>query len=214
MVTQSQSKPDPTTNESHDLPDMPSSVPLKEEITDVKQGKSDILPSLDITSGFERLSVGNDTSHSPELLKPGTAVISCSSTTASNLVVPLYTDSWPAVRQEPPAPGAASVQPVNKPPLQDSAPMLANSKCSGYFLEPVRTLFPSLLLDKLICTSQMGWMEPFLEQGQLAGKIVCPNRKCGVKLGNYDWAGVRCGCSEWITPVSVVTVTRFYCSTG
>lgn len=57
-----------------------------------------------------------------------------------------------------------------------SAPILANSKCSGYFVEPMK------------------WMEPFLESGQLAGKIICPNKKCGAKLGNYDWAGVCCGC--------------------
>ena len=47
----------------------------------------------------------------------------------------------------------------------------------------------------------MKWMETFLEGGQLAGKIICPNQNCGTKLGNYDWAGVRCGCKEWVTPV-------------
>ncbi len=49
----------------------------------------------------------------------------------------------------------------------------------------------------------MKWMEPFLESGELAGKIICPNKKCGAKLGNFDWAGVRCGCKHWVTPVSV-----------
>ncbi|KAG6812879.1 hypothetical protein H0H92_015807 [Tricholoma furcatifolium] len=73
------------------------------------------------------------------------------------------------------------VSPTPKPPPQ-SAPILANPKCSGYFVEP------------------MGWMESFLSAGQLAGKIVCPNPKCGAKLGNYDWAGVCCGCKEWVTP--------------
>ncbi|KAH9478381.1 Dual specificity protein phosphatase MPK-4 [Psilocybe cubensis] len=63
-----------------------------------------------------------------------------------------------------------------------SAPILVNPQCSGYFVEP------------------MGWMEHFLEGGQLAGKITCPNKKCGAKLGNYDWAGVCCGCKEWVTP--------------
>ncbi|PPQ84081.1 hypothetical protein CVT25_003601 [Psilocybe cyanescens] len=63
-----------------------------------------------------------------------------------------------------------------------SAPILVNPKCSGYFVEP------------------MGWMEHFLAGGQLAGKITCPNKKCGAKLGNYDWAGVCCGCKEWVTP--------------
>jgi len=44
-------------------------------------------------------------------------------------------------------------------------------------------------------------MEPFLKKGEVSGKIVCPNEKCGAKIGNYDWAGVQCGCKEWVTPV-------------
>ncbi|KAJ3912686.1 hypothetical protein F5877DRAFT_53675 [Lentinula edodes] len=71
--------------------------------------------------------------------------------------------------------GGAKPQPV-------SPPILMNPKCSGYFVEP------------------MQWMEPFLEAGEIAGKIVCPNKRCGTKLGNYDWAGVRCGCKEWVVP--------------
>ncbi|KAH9042687.1 hypothetical protein EDB85DRAFT_1916277 [Lactarius pseudohatsudake] len=63
-----------------------------------------------------------------------------------------------------------------------SPPILMNPKCSGYFVEPMK------------------WMEFFLEDGQLAGKIICPNKKCGVKLGNYDWAGVCCSCKEWVVP--------------
>lgn len=47
----------------------------------------------------------------------------------------------------------------------------------------------------------MKWMDVFLEDGQMAGKIVCPNKKCGAKLGNFDWAGVCCGCKEWVVPV-------------
>ena len=49
----------------------------------------------------------------------------------------------------------------------------------------------------------MKWMEPFLDQGEMAGKIMCPNKKCGAKLGNYDWAGVCCSCKEWVVPVSI-----------
>ncbi|KAJ7778113.1 hypothetical protein B0H16DRAFT_1405873 [Mycena metata] len=67
-------------------------------------------------------------------------------------------------------------------PASVSPPILVNPKCSGYFVEP------------------MGWMEPFLESGQIAGKIACPNKKCNAKLGNYDWAGMCCGCKEWVTP--------------
>ncbi|KAK7044814.1 hypothetical protein R3P38DRAFT_2881005 [Favolaschia claudopus] len=63
-----------------------------------------------------------------------------------------------------------------------SPPILINPKCSGYFVEPMK------------------WMEPFLQSGEIAGKIACPNKKCGAKLGNYDWAGMCCGCKEWVTP--------------
>lgn len=90
-----------------------------------------------------------------------------------------------------------------------SPPILANPKCSGYFVEPVS--MPRVLW--VIFTNaaeewrvwQMKWMEPFLEQGHMAGKIICPNKKCGVKLGNYDWAGVCCSCKEWVVPVCGVS---------
>lgn len=85
------------------------------------------------------------------------------------------------------------IQPISPlSPLHSSAPpktqavappLLINNACSGYFVEPMR------------------WMEPFLESGDLGGKIICPNKKCGAKLGNYDWAGVCCSCKEWVTPV-------------
>jgi hypothetical protein len=55
----------------------------------------------------------------------------------------------------------------------------------------------------------MKWMEHFLEDGQLSGKIICPNKKCAAKLGNYDWAGVCCGCKQWVTPVRVVCLFFF-----
>ncbi|KAI0079219.1 phosphatases II [Panus rudis PR-1116 ss-1] len=72
-----------------------------------------------------------------------------------------------------------------------SSPILSNPKCSGYFVEPASEIFIPI---------RMKWMEPFLSQGQLAGKVVCPNPKCGAKLGNYDWAGVCCSCKEWVVP--------------
>jgi hypothetical protein len=56
----------------------------------------------------------------------------------------------------------------------------------------------------------MKWMEPFLESGQIAGKIACPNKKCGAKLGNYDWAGMCCGCKEWVTPVCLLSSSSVF----
>jgi hypothetical protein len=59
---------------------------------------------------------------------------------------------------------------------------------------------PSLITRVL--PRQLTWMEPMLAAGELQGKIVCPNQKCGAKIGSYDWAGVQCGCKEWVVPVS------------
>ncbi|KAI8976656.1 hypothetical protein BD414DRAFT_467005 [Trametes punicea] len=84
-------------------------------------------------------------------------------------------------RSTPQSPGAVHTKsPSHFAPV--SPPILMNPKCSGYFVEPMK------------------WMEPFLEQGHMAGKIICPNKKCGAKLGNYDWAGVCCSCKEWVVP--------------
>lgn len=47
---------------------------------------------------------------------------------------------------------------------------------------------------------KLTWMEPMLEAGEMQGKILCPNEKCNAKIGNYDWAGVQCGCKEWVVP--------------
>lgn len=52
-------------------------------------------------------------------------------------------------------------------------PLLPSHLCSSYFVEP------------------LSWMGPMLDSGILAGKITCPNLKCGAKLGSYDWAGSR-----------------------
>ncbi|KAJ2919631.1 hypothetical protein MD484_g850, partial [Candolleomyces efflorescens] len=60
--------------------------------------------------------------------------------------------------------------------------ILTDPSCSGYFVEPLK------------------WMDHFLKDGSLSGKIICPNARCKAKLGNYDWAGAHCGCKEWVTP--------------
>ncbi|OCH89205.1 hypothetical protein OBBRIDRAFT_732976 [Obba rivulosa] len=113
----------------------------------------------------------------------------------SDLAAQLYSNPKLAALRQPATPGVSSLSPMSPisptglpaNPLAAkiaavSPPILANPKCSGYFVEPMK------------------WMEPFLEKGQIAGKIVCPNKKCGAKLGNYDWAGMCCGCKEWVVP--------------
>ncbi|KAF8636906.1 hypothetical protein AX17_003157 [Amanita inopinata Kibby_2008] len=98
---------------------------------------------------------------------------------ASDLAAQLYSNPKLATLRSPAGVTSSPVLPRNH---VVSPPILANSKCSGYFVEPMK------------------WMEPFLEAGEIAGKIICPNKKCGAKLGNYDWAGVKCGCKEWVVP--------------
>jgi hypothetical protein len=61
----------------------------------------------------------------------------------------------------------------------------------------------SFIADHRVHPRQLTWMEPMLAAGELQGKIVCPNQKCGAKIGSYDWAGVQCGCKEWVVPVSI-----------
>uniref|UniRef100_A0A0W0FZG5 protein-tyrosine-phosphatase n=1 Tax=Moniliophthora roreri TaxID=221103 RepID=A0A0W0FZG5_MONRR len=92
-------------------------------------------------------------------------------------ITPLQTQGLGSTNQ-----ASAAPSPISRIAMPPSAPILINPKCSGYFVEPMK------------------WMEPFLEEGQIAGKIMCPNKKCGAKLGNYDWAGVCCGCKEWVVP--------------
>ncbi|CDZ97263.1 dual specificity protein phosphatase 12 [Phaffia rhodozyma] len=68
--------------------------------------------------------------------------------------------------------------------------IIVNSACSGYFLEP------------------MDWMKPIFESGQLGGKIICPNERCGSKIGNFDWAGQCCGCKDWVIPGFCLTRSK------
>ncbi|KDE02689.1 hypothetical protein, variant [Microbotryum lychnidis-dioicae p1A1 Lamole] len=70
------------------------------------------------------------------------------------------------------------------------SPILPSHLCSSYFTEP------------------LSWMSPMLESGALGGKIVCPNAKCGAKLGSFDWAGAQCSCGTWICPGFALNVSR------
>ncbi|GAA5833412.1 hypothetical protein JCM9279_001516 [Rhodotorula babjevae] len=69
-------------------------------------------------------------------------------------------------------------------------PLLSSHTCSSYFVEP------------------LSWMSPVLETGVLAGKIVCPNSRCGAKLGSFDWAGSQCSCGAWVCPGFALNVSR------
>ncbi|KAF4968703.1 hypothetical protein FZEAL_10351 [Fusarium zealandicum] len=54
--------------------------------------------------------------------------------------------------------------------------------CQHFFVEP------------------LSWMRGVLEQGELNGRLLCPNAKCGAGVGRYDWKGFRCSCGGWVIP--------------
>ncbi|GAA6058419.1 hypothetical protein JCM3770_000460 [Rhodotorula araucariae] len=89
------------------------------------------------------------------------------------------------------APGALTSAPAPSSPARAiDPPLLPSHVCSSYFVEP------------------LSWMSPILETGVLAGKIICPNKKCGAKLGNFDWAGSQCSCGAWVCPGFALNVSR------
>ncbi|KAJ3825203.1 hypothetical protein F5878DRAFT_707211 [Lentinula raphanica] len=143
-------------------------------------------------SADEVVQNGNaDKSASPTSISPPARAVPSPLVSPNDLAAQLYTNPKLAALRRGVSPPLPSPNPSDSTiggggggakPLPISPPILMNPKCSGYFVEP------------------MQWMEPFLEAGEIAGKIVCPNKKCGTKLGNYDWAGVRCGCKEWVVP--------------
>ncbi|GAA5965403.1 hypothetical protein JCM3765_004886 [Sporobolomyces pararoseus] len=94
---------------------------------------------------------------------------------------------------EPPQPPSTSstTSPVGSHQIPESdEPLLSSHVCSSYFVEP------------------LSWMSPFLETGELAGKIVCPGKRCGAKLGNFDWAGNQCSCGAWVCPGFALNVSK------
>ena len=46
----------------------------------------------------------------------------------------------------------------------------------------------------------LSWMRPVLEQGELDGRLVCPNTKCAASIGRYAWQGFKCSCGDWVAP--------------
>lgn len=137
-------------------------------------------PAEDRTGSYFRAHGSEVTEHSSDAPKahvetPTTHLISPTDLAAQLMSDPKLVALRSPVSVTPPSALASKAAPI-------SAPILVNPKCSGYFVEPMK------------------WMEHFLSSGEIAGKIICPNKKCNTKLGNFDWAGVCCGCKEWVTP--------------
>ncbi|KAJ3501079.1 hypothetical protein NMY22_g19046 [Coprinellus aureogranulatus] len=106
---------------------------------------------------------------------------------------------------------AANVNPTER--VEDEAelnPILTNPRCSGYFVEPVRPsslpsafsplplLFPSF--THTVPHTQLQWMPVTPSSPSTQGKILCPNKHCNAKIGNYTWVGMQCGCGGWAVP--------------
>jgi dual specificity phosphatase 12 len=70
-------------------------------------------------------------------------------------------------------------------PIVSLAPTDANGApppCTHHFIHP------------------LSWMRPTLAQGELAGRLECPNAKCGQQVGRYAWQGLKCSCGHWVVP--------------
>ncbi len=46
----------------------------------------------------------------------------------------------------------------------------------------------------------LSWMKGNLEEGELDGRLICPNPKCGANVGKFAWQGMKCSCGGWVTP--------------
>ncbi|KII87806.1 hypothetical protein PLICRDRAFT_176572 [Plicaturopsis crispa FD-325 SS-3] len=159
--------------------DTPPDPPTDTSVQEAKSSTSDQSGGKTISPPNKSLAEGSSSSSTAHALSPPPP--QSTFVHPADLAAQLYSNPKLAALRSPGLPGTPTTT-APKFSAPASPPILANPKCSGYFVEPMK------------------WMEPFLASGQLAGKIVCPNQKCGAKLGNYDWAGVCCSCKEWVTP--------------
>lgn len=60
--------------------------------------------------------------------------------------------------------------------------------------DPERPTCPHYFIEAL------SWMRPILEEGELDGRLICPNLKCSASIGRYAWQGFKCSCGEWVAP--------------
>lgn len=54
----------------------------------------------------------------------------------------------------------------------------------------------------------LSWMRSTLEEGELDGRLTCPNAKCGSNIGRYAWQGFKCSCGEWVCPAISLSASR------
>jgi dual specificity phosphatase 12 len=73
----------------------------------------------------------------------------------------------------------SQTSPVASPVPANEAPL---PPCTHHFIHP------------------LSWMRPTLAEGGLAGRLECPNAKCGQQVGRYAWQGLKCSCGHWVVP--------------
>ena len=45
------------------------------------------------------------------------------------------------------------------------------------------------------------------EEG-IEGKLTCPNKTCGGRLGGFNWSGSQCSCGSWVAPAIQIIVSK------
>jgi len=76
----------------------------------------------------------------------------------------------------------------------------ANSSCTSWFLQ-----------------EPLPWMASAVTGGaggELAGKLLCPGKACGAKLGAWAWSGAKCSCGQWVTPAFQLTRSKLDAKTA
>ncbi|KAI9734729.1 MAG: tyrosine protein phosphatase yvh1 [Claussenomyces sp. TS43310] len=88
-------------------------------------------------------------------------------------------------RASDPAPPLSPYEPISSlaPPVPNpAAAENLEGACTHHFIHP------------------LSWMRPTLERAELAGRLECPNAKCGALVGRYAWQGLKCSCGKWVVP--------------
>jgi dual specificity phosphatase 12 len=149
--------------------------------TRIQQPSSPPAEKEESTSTTEELNKGDE---KQQMLSNGNSIQTAASLSAQ---LPPH---LAALRQGRAGQTTSSVSPnrsAASPPQQRR--MLHSSECSSYFVEP------------------LAWMSA-LKLGEVAGRLDCPNARCGAKLGSWDWAGMQCA---WYVSISASRCRR-YCS--
>jgi dual specificity phosphatase 12 len=96
----------------------------------------------------------------------------------------------------------------NKPSEESAGPSLRCKKCrrvlaTGDFVvshKPMGSGAAQATACQHLFVEPLSWMRGELEKGELNGRLLCPNTRCGAAVGRYDWKGFKCSCGGWLTP--------------